>query len=47
MTTKYFVLAVGDNNYSSTGTWSLLADGSVTGAPVPGTTDDVRPSTSR
>jgi hypothetical protein len=43
---RYFVLATGNNNWSSTGTWSANSNGSPTGASVPTSADAVLPSSS-
>jgi len=44
MANRYFKLAAGNNNWSSTGTWCTLADGSDPGASVPTSADAVLPS---
>jgi hypothetical protein len=46
MANKYFVLATGNNNWSSTGTWSANSNGTPTGASVPTSADNVYPSSS-
>lgn len=46
MANRYFVLAIGNNNWSSTGTWSANSNGTPTGASIPTAADAVMPSTS-